>query len=86
MLVVVFSRGSTKKSSGAAPLLVIVTGTVTGVPAASFVLALFGRPVALTLTSLNLMLPVNGWEISLPPPARRSPRSASRCRATGLRV
>ena len=35
LLAVWFSRGSTKKSSGAAPLLVTVTGTVTGVPAAS---------------------------------------------------
>ena len=65
-VVVVFSRGSMKKSSGAAPLLVMVTGTVTGVPAASFVPALSGSPAALDLTSLNAMLPVNGWDSSLP--------------------
>ena len=42
-----------KKSSGAAPLLVIVTGTVTGVPAASVVLALSGSPAALTSVALK---------------------------------
>src|SRR5579863_6478076 len=60
------SRGSMKTSSGAAPLLVIVTGTVIGAPAGSVVLALSGRPTALTLTPLNAMLPVYGSDTSFP--------------------
>ena len=47
-------------------MLVIFTGTVTGVPAASFVAALSGSPAALTFTALKRMLPVYGWEISFP--------------------
>ncbi len=42
------SLGSTKKSSACLPLFVIVTGTVTGVPAASLRAALSGRPAAVT--------------------------------------
>src|SRR6202042_2785994 len=68
MLALALRRGSTKKPSGAAPLLVIFTGTVTGVPATSFVPGLSGSPEALTLTSLNLMLPGNGSETSSPAP------------------
>ena len=55
---VVSSLGSTKKSSGAAPLFVIVTGTVTGTVALSVVLALSGSPAALAATLLNTMFPV----------------------------
>ena len=49
-----------KKSSGAAPVFLTVTGTVTGVPAASVVLALSGSPAALALVALKAMFPVNG--------------------------
>jgi hypothetical protein len=86
MLALALRRGSTKKPSGAAPLLVIFTGTVTGVPAASFVPGLFGSPEALTLTSLNLMLPVNGSETSSP--ATGSVKATMRVQVpgTGLRV
>lgn len=52
------SRGSMKKSSGASPLLVMLSGTVTGVPEASVVVALSGSPAALALVSLNTMFPV----------------------------
>src|SRR5215470_6460924 len=62
----VFSRGSTKKSAAAAPLLVIFTVTLTGWPAVSLVLALLGSPVALALAWLNRMFPVYGWDTSLP--------------------
>ena len=55
---VVSSLGSMKKSSGAAPLFVIETGTVTGTAAFRVVLALSGSPAALTATSLNAMFPV----------------------------
>src|SRR5215472_2088132 len=54
----VFSRGSTKKSAAAAPLLVIFTDTLTRWPAASLVPALWGSPVALALALLNRMFPV----------------------------
>src|SRR5260370_4929855 len=62
----VFSRGSRKKSSGSGPLLVIVTGTVTGVPAVSTVLALCGRLLAVALTTLNETVPVNRSASSVP--------------------
>jgi hypothetical protein len=55
---VVLRRGSMKKSSAWAPLLVIDTGTVTGLPCGSVVAALSGSPAAVTLALLNLMLPV----------------------------
>jgi hypothetical protein len=55
---VLSSLGSTKKPSGAAPLFVIQTGTVTGTPARRVVLALSGSPGALALTWLNAMFPV----------------------------
>jgi hypothetical protein len=48
------------------PGFVMATGTVTGVPDASVVLALSGSPSALALVALNAMLPVNGWETSSP--------------------
>src|SRR5215469_17318347 len=54
----VFSRGSTKKSAAAAPLLVIFTETLTRLPFVSLVLALRGSPVALALAVLNRMFPV----------------------------
>src|ERR1700735_1654850 len=83
---VVLSRASTKKSSGAALLLVMVTGTVTGVPAASVVDALCGRPTALTVTSLNLMLPVNGWETSSPTIGSAKSTTSVQLPGAGLRV
>src|ERR1700690_2996402 len=86
MLADVFSRASTKKSSGAAPLLVIDTGTVTGVPAASVVLALSGRPDALTCTLLNLMLPVNGCESSVPATGSATSTASVQVPGTGLSV
>src|SRR5260370_27756346 len=67
MLWLALRRGSMKKASGAAPWLVIVTGTVTGLPAASLVPAASGSPAALTLTLLNWTWPVYRWEISSPP-------------------
>src|ERR1700678_1051580 len=54
----VLSRGSMKNASGATPLLVMLTGTVTGVPLARVVLALSGSPAALACTPLKTMLPV----------------------------
>src|SRR5689334_17054066 len=60
------SLGSRKKSSAWPPLLVMVTGTVTGWPAGSVVLALSGMPAALSVTALNAMLPENGWDTSSP--------------------
>src|SRR6516162_6901125 len=65
-LVVVLSRASIKKRSGAAPVFVIVTGTVTGTPADKVVFLLFGKPDAETLTWFSRMAPVNGCEISSP--------------------
>ena len=62
----VASRGSMKKSSGSGPLLVTVTGIVTGLPAASVVWALSGSPAALALVALNLIDPVYGSASSLP--------------------
>src|SRR5580700_10741728 len=62
----VLSRGSKKKSSAWVPLLVIVTGTVTGVPAGRVVLVLSGSAGALTFTLLNLTVPVNACETSSP--------------------
>ncbi len=44
----------------------MLTGTVTGAPAGSVVLALSGIPAALTFTALNATLPVNGWDTSSP--------------------
>lgn len=41
-LVVVLSRASIKNASGAAPVFVIVTGTVSGTPAGKIILLLFG--------------------------------------------
>ena len=75
-----------KKSSGAAPLLVIVTGTVTGAPAASVVPALSGSPAALALTSLNSMLPVNGWDTSSPTTGSAKSTMSVQVPATGLSV
>src|SRR5260370_18252391 len=69
-----FSRGSRKKSSGSGPLLVIVTGTVTGVPAVSTVPALCGRLLAVALTTVNETVPLNGSASSLP--VTGSPKSA----------
>src|ERR1700733_764345 len=63
---VVVSRGSMKTSSGAAPLLVTVTGTVIGVPEASVVDALSGSPATDTCTLLNAMVPEYAWDSSLP--------------------
>src|ERR1700691_4061009 len=85
-LSVALSRASTKKSSGAAPLLVMVTGTVTGTPAASFVAALSGRPAALALVSLNLTLPVNGWETSSPTIGSAKSTISVQTPGTGCRV
>src|SRR5271170_3390 len=62
----VLSRGSMKNASGAAPLLVIFTGIVTGVPAARLINEPFGRPGALAMTLLNWTLPVYTCEISSP--------------------
>src|SRR3984885_12040026 len=62
----VVSLGSMKKSSGASPLFVIVTGTVTGVSDASVVEALSGRPTAEARVWLNTMSPVNLSDASGP--------------------
>src|ERR1700722_11236827 len=85
-LIVEFNRASTKYASGAAPVLVIVTGTVTGVPAARVVILLFGRPEAVTLTALNLMLPLKGWETSLPTTGSAKSTISVQVPGTGLRV
>src|SRR5580658_9428302 len=53
-------RGSMKNDSGEVPVLVTVTGTVTGVPAASWVLAESGRPAADTDGWLSFMVTVKG--------------------------
>ena len=68
------------------PWLVTVTGTVTGVPAASLVPALSGSPAALTLTWLNWTLPVNGWEISSPTVGSANTTISVQVPGTGLRV
>src|ERR1700689_4496738 len=81
-----FSRGSTKNSSACAPLFLIVTGTVTAVPAASFVLVRSGRPAALTLTLLNSTLPVNGCENSFPATGSVNATISVQVPRTGLRV
>jgi len=64
----------------------IVTGTVTGVPAASFVDGLVGKPAALALTLSSLMLPVNGCEISSPTTGSAKSTIRVRVPATGLRA
>src|ERR1700733_7037085 len=80
------SRGSMNRASGAAPLLVNFTGTVTGVPDASFVDALSGRPDALADTSLNAMLPLNESDCSLPSTAPEKSTISVQVPDTGLRV
>ena len=62
----VLSLGSMKKSSGASPLFLIVTGTVTGFPAANVVAALSGSPAAEAWVWLNTMSPVYGSDTSFP--------------------
>src|ERR1700728_400037 len=62
----VVSLVSMKKSSGASPLFVIVTGTVTGVPAASVVETLSGSPTAEARVWLNTMSPLYGSDTSSP--------------------
>src|SRR5580700_11058166 len=80
------SRGSMKNSSGAAPLFLIVTGTVTGVPAFSVVEALSGSPGALALTLLNTTLPVYGWENSFPATGSMNATISVQVPGTGFRV
>ncbi len=60
IFVVEFNLASTKYAAAEAPVLVIVTGTTTGVPAANSLRLLFGRPAAVMETLLNLMLPLKG--------------------------
>src|ERR1700683_3222588 len=86
IVVVVFSLASMKKSSAAAPVFVIVTGTVIGVPDASVVLALSGSPAALVLVSLKAMFPVNGSDTSLPSTGSAKSTTSVQVPATGLRV
>src|SRR6202050_1502131 len=62
----VSSRGSRNSSCGLAPLLVMVTGTVTAVPAFKVVAALSGSVGADALEALNTMSPLYGWNSSLP--------------------
>jgi hypothetical protein len=59
---------------------------VTGFPDGSVVLALSGSPAALAWTSLNLMLPVNGWEISSPTTGSANSTIRVQVPAAGLRV
>src|ERR1022692_1411632 len=85
-LLVVLSRASMKNASGAAPLFVIVTGTVTGVPAASLMPALFGKPAAWALTLSSLILPLNGWEISSPTTGSANSTISVQVPGTGVSV
>src|ERR1700733_4358107 len=82
----VVSLGSMKKSSGASPLFVIDTGTVTGVPDASVVEALSGRPAAEARVWLNTMSPVNGSDTSLPSTGSANSTASVQVPATGWRV
>src|SRR6202453_4134183 len=66
IVTVVFSRGSRNSSCGLTPLLVMVTGTVTAVPAVRVVAALSGRAGADALEALSTMSPLYGWNSSLP--------------------
>src|SRR6202050_1271535 len=66
IVTVVSSRGSRNSSCGLAPLLVMVTGTVTAVPAFRVVAALSGSAGADALEALNTMSPLYGWNSSLP--------------------
>jgi hypothetical protein len=86
MLAVSLSRASMKYCSGAAPLFLIVTGTVTGTPAGSSVRMFFGRPAALALTRSSWMLPLNGWEISSPTTGSTKTTIKVHVPATGLCV
>ena len=86
MLAVLSSRASMKNASAAAPVFVTVTGMVTGTPAVSFEAALFGKPSALALVPFSLMLPLNGWEISLPTTGSAKSTISVQVPATGLRV
>ena len=67
-------------------MFLIVTGTVTGLPAASVVLALSGSPAALALTLLNTTLPVYGSEISFPAVGSVNATISVQVPGTGLRV
>ena len=82
----VLSLGSMKKSSGASPLFVIDTGTVTGVPDASVVEALSGRPAAEARVWLNTMFPVNGSDSSLPSTGSAKSTTSVQVPGTGSRV
>ena len=62
----VFRRGSKKKSSGSGPLLVIVTGTVTGCARGQHRPGAVRQAAALALETLNRTVPVNGSANSLP--------------------
>src|ERR1700678_1548271 len=59
-----FSRGSTKYSSGTVPLFVTRTRAVTGVPAVSDPPS--GRPLAEAATGVSLTVTVNGWAVAVP--------------------
>src|SRR5580693_2728199 len=85
-LVVVLSRASIKNASGAAPVFVIVTGTVAGTPAGKIVVLLFGTPDAETLTRFSAIVPVNGCEISFPATGLGKYRIKVQIPGTGLRV
>ena len=82
----VLSLGSMKKSSGASPLFLIDTGTVTGFPAASVVEALSGRPSAEALVWLNTMSPVNGSASSFPCTGSAKSTISVQVPGTGSRV
>ena len=86
MLVVEFNRASTKYASGAMPVLVIVTGTVTGVPAASTVLLLFGRPDSGDTHGVELDVAAEGLEISLPTTGSAKSTISVQVPGAGLRV
>src|SRR5580658_2163639 len=64
--VLVDRRGSMKNDSGEVPVLVTLTGTVTGVPAARMVLAESGRPAAEAAGELSFIATVNGSESATP--------------------
>src|ERR1700722_4931697 len=60
------SRGPANTASGAVPVLVTLTGTVTGFPAGSVVLAESGSPVAETFGAFSSIVTVNGSDRATP--------------------
>src|ERR1700722_4687554 len=82
----VLSLGSMKISSGAPPLFVIDTGTVIGVPDASVVEALSGRPAAEARVWLNTMSPVNGSDTSFPSTGSANSTASVQVPGAGSRV